>query len=357
MVTAAVVQMQLQTIHKSRAQTSDLLRLQVNPVIQLPRKRSSEDGSAVLRRDEDCFVPITALAERPHLIQLYITAISDDARVSQQSECIELLARSLAKQQGVYKCSSSDGPQYVCLQVSSQQVQVCQLLHWQHRGTTMNSMIETYGPYLQAMVHNIDRKDSDLCDEFLRHLRYYTLAFLPPLVIRSTLPFTLRMQVTSGTAGLTWVPVHLGPGDEQEIYNLNLRDKILMLQVETPDPNDRRHVQLRRRDGFTKESQFHRSAHIPDHQGMKLELMRVLFTMNVDEQCGQTLIHVSSPLWMVNKCGARVNVLLPSLDQSASHQTCLTAQACQVLHCEPCFTSEDETPRVRLLGCSGTAPN
>lgn len=104
--------------------TSQVLRLPVNPIIQLPRKGSGEEGCGVLRRDDECFLPITVLAEQPQLIRMYVTAVLDDQRVSQQSECIELISRDLARQQGVYQCNSSEGPQYFCLQVSSQEVQV-----------------------------------------------------------------------------------------------------------------------------------------------------------------------------------------------------------------------------------------
>lgn len=117
--------MQLQAItHKVGMNTSQVVRLPVNPVIQLPRKASCEEGCAVLRRDEECFLPITLLAEQPQLIRMYVTAVLDDQRVSQQSGCIELISRDLVGQQGVYQCNSSEGPQYVCLQVSSQEVQV-----------------------------------------------------------------------------------------------------------------------------------------------------------------------------------------------------------------------------------------
>lgn len=203
------------------------------------------------------------------------------------------------------------------------------------------------------MMHDVDSLDVYACDEFSKSLRYYTLSFLPPLIIRSTLPLPIHVNASSALATSKWVTVHLGPGDEQEICNMNIREKIIILQVGTPE-TAAHSVQLRRRDGFTKQYQFKVAGDdFSDDQGCHLKAMRMLFTVHVDEECGQTLITISSPLWIVNRCGARVSVLLSQIDKSILKRACIRDHDLQILDCEPCLNSEVETSKVNLLGFSG----
>lgn len=122
--------MQLQAkAFKFKTATANRPGLAINPVVQLPRKASSDDSGAVLRRGGQCFIPITTLAEQPCMIRMYVNAAVHDRNESvQQGECIELDSQDIARQQGVYQCTSFDGPQYVCLQVTSKpaQVRMCQ---------------------------------------------------------------------------------------------------------------------------------------------------------------------------------------------------------------------------------------
>lgn len=203
-------------------------------------------------------------------------------------------------------------------------------------------------------MHTVGSNDIHACDEFSKSLRYYTFSFLPALIIRSTLPSPIHIHVSSTVATSRSVAVHLRPGDEQEICHMNIREKTMILQFGTPETTARHSVQLRRCDGFTKQYQFKVARDDFSHdQGCHLNAIRVLFTVHVDEECGQTSIIISSPLWMLNKCGARVSVLLPPINRSVLNRICIRDQDLQVLDCEPCFASKPETSKVNLLGFSG----
>eukprot|EP00892_Ulva_mutabilis_P007518 jgi/Ulvmu1/5138/UM021_0155.1 len=304
-------------------------QLVLNPVMQLPRNYSGKDGCAALRRNEDCFLPITALAERPYLIRMYVTAASDDRnQILQESECIDLQSQDIHRQQGVYQCSSADGPQYVCLHISSQPV--------------------------QAMRHDISSRDNTTCDEFSTQLRVYTISFLPPLIIRSALPSSIHMKVSGATVASKWVVVDLGPGDEQEIYSINIREKYIIFRIEAPGSSMWQHVQLRRRHGFSKECQFPgANISFSDHHDSSLD-RRILFTVNIDETCGQTVVNVCSPIWVVNRCGVTVNVLLPHTDETASPYNCIDGRVPHSVECDPCLSSSIDASHLTLLGFSGS---
>lgn len=201
------------------------------------------------------------------------------------------------------------------------------------------------------MMHGLNHQESPVLDEFSRGLQCYTLSFLPPLIIRSSLPSPLRMEVTSGTMVSRWIPVHLGPGGEQEICSINIQEKSLILRLVRPGSSLPSHVQLRRRDGFTKECDVHAADERIGKGDAASNVMRVLFSVHVDMRSSQTLVSVSSPLWVVNKCGTRVHFMLPNLDPSASHLGCIGNQGPHVLSCETC--SMLEPSQIRLLGFPG----
>lgn len=203
----------------------------------------------------------------------------------------------------------------------------------------------------------MNSRDSHTCDELSRHLRSYTLSFLPPLLIRNALPSPIHMKVAGATVTSQWVTLDLGSGEEQEVCSINVRDKYLILRIRASGSITWRHLQLRRCDGFTKEFQFPGSHDTTGNaQEDTVDVMRVLFTVHVDEACGQTILSICSPIWVVNKCGVPVNVLLPSIGTAASLCSCMDSRLPQVLQSEPCLSSEVDTSKLSLLGFSGLSP-
>ena len=154
------IQVQVQPQAAAHARGRKLLGSQhLSPVFQLPMKgERTSDGKAQLNPGSECFLPLTALAEYAESIRIFVAADADvnDTRKF-QADCIELQSHDIRKQQGIYKCSSGDGPhgkqsRYLCLHITRQTVQVGSPLHahsWQPFSSMIAVLVVSFGKCLQ----------------------------------------------------------------------------------------------------------------------------------------------------------------------------------------------------------------
>lgn len=176
-------------------------------------------------------------------------------------------------------------------------------------------------------------------------LRAHTLEFLPPLVIRNTLPCALSFRLVRHASCPPSEVYTVKPGGKVELCCINVsKEKAVLLEVTLKGyahgkacsfvvsvPRQHRHVE-----------HVSRPEHLPDSPGFQ-----ALFTVAVDGPCGQMTIEATSPCWVLNKSGV-------PLDVSGAHEHNVLPRRgppMGTLHCPSTRGSEDVEMPV-LLGAA-----
>lgn len=201
------------------------------------------------------------------------------------------------------------------------------------------------------MTHELDEENEDLCNK-LQRLRFCTLEFVPPLIVLSTLPCAIHADVVAKDSASESVCFELKPGQNKEICGVNTGGKWLNFGVQIPGMS-RTEILLPRKDGFTKELQLRctSSANVQEHVGAS-NVLRMLFTVRVSD-CGQMHIDVFSPVWIMNKSGISIDVMIPKWQSFYQMGACLTQEDNDVVSCKPLHGNGQQT-QLQLLGYSGT---
>lgn len=205
--------------------------------------------------------------------------------------------------------------------------------------------------YVQAMTHELADEHDELCNK-LQQLQFCTLEFVPPLIVLSTLPCAIYADIVAKDSASDAICFELKPGQNQEICGVNTGGKWLNFGVRIPGMH-RTEILLPRKDGFTKELQLHStsSSDGQDHSGAS-DALRMLFSVRVSEW-GQMHIDVFSPVWIMNKSGISIDVMIPnrrSLYQIGG--ACATQEDIDVVSCKPLHATGEQT-QLQLLGYSG----
>ena len=201
------------------------------------------------------------------------------------------------------------------------------------------------------MTHELSDENDELCNK-LQRLQFCTLEFVPPLIVLSTLPCAIYADVVAKDSASDAIRFELNPGQNQEVCGVNTGGKWLNFGVRIPGMC-RTEIFLPRKDGFTKELQLHStsSSNGQDHSGAS-DALRMLFSVRVSE-CGQMYIDVVSPVWIMNKSGISIDVMIPtwrSFYQMGG--ACLTQEDIDVVACKPLHATGEQT-QLQLLGYSG----
>lgn len=203
---------------------------------------------------------------------------------------------------------------------------------------------------MQAMTHELGDENDDLCNK-LQQLQFCTFEFVPPLIVTSALPCTISADIVARDSTDS-VCFELKPGQCQEICAVNTGCKWLNFGVQVPGMR-RTEVSLPRKDGFTKELQLHsvRGVEEDDCNGGTTNAVRMLFSTRVAD-CGQIQIDIFSPVWIMNKSGISIDVMIPRWQTFYTNSTCLTQEESDVVSCQPAQAA-DEQPKLQMLGYSG----
>lgn len=168
---------------------------------------------------------------------------------------------------------------------------------------------------------------------------FYTITFLPPLVINNTLPCALTLTVTNRSATAP-KPATIQPGCSIEVYHINVaREKALLLDVFPPGCTTPHHVALPRR---------HQSREEVAVEGCSgAQQFRALFVALVDPQCGQVTVEVSSSCWLMNKTGLPIEAATkhPSMVQRSADEAIVMCPSTRDRH-----AAADEMEAPILLG-------
>ena len=156
-----------------------------------------------------------------------------------------------------------------------------------------------------AVSINKDDKQANV-----KPLRAFSLSFLPPLIIRNTLPCALRFKLgvhnTCEAATKRDPAMVIAPGASLELCCINVsKEKALIFHIFPPDAEkESTEVSLLRQNRHTQQMDIAARGRRTTNQST----FRVLFTVTIDMQCGQMTVEASSPCWVVNKSGLPLEV-------------------------------------------------
>ena len=100
----------------------------LSPVYQLPLRgeRDSSGKPGKLEQGEDCFLPLTMLAEYAQHVSIFVAAGEDQSESQRFSaDSIELSSANLGRHQGIHECSIAQGRHFLCLNITKDKAQVC----------------------------------------------------------------------------------------------------------------------------------------------------------------------------------------------------------------------------------------
>jgi hypothetical protein len=204
---------------------------------------------------------------------------------------------------------------------------------------------------LQAMTHEVDEENDELCKE-LQKMQFYTLEFLPPLTVKSALPISLFVEIMCKDATDRGLSFELRPGQRKEICSINTRSKILCFSICVYPASSRIDVQLPRKDGFTKE------VHVPARSGTHdanaaPDALRMLFCTRISA-CGQTRVEVFSPVWIMNKSCVSIDVMIPRWQSVGQRAACMAQLEDDIVFCKSLHkAAAGDSSQLQLLGYSG----
>jgi hypothetical protein len=198
------------------------------------------------------------------------------------------------------------------------------------------------------MTHELDEENVELCRK-LQKLQFYTLEFVPPLIVTSTLPCAIHADIVARDITSDPVLFELNPGQHKEVCDVNTGGKWLNFGVRVSGMR-RTEILLPRKDGFSKEMQLHCTGSASGDGCAADAQMRILFTVCVSE-CGQVHIDVFSPVWIMNRSSISIDVMMPRWRSVYQMGTCLTEEDNDVVSCKPWH--ESKHAQLQLLGYSG----
>jgi hypothetical protein len=132
-------------------------------------------------------------------------------------------------------------------------------------------------------------------------LKAYTLEFLPPLVVKNTLPCEMRFRLPMLGLGLGPEAIFtVKPGDKVEICSMNIsKEKDVAFELFPPDTQKPIALLLPKRDRYAQ--QLH--ADVQPVGCFAQPGFRAVIVVTVDARCGQMTVEASSPCWVYNKSG------------------------------------------------------
>jgi hypothetical protein len=156
---------------------------------------------------------------------------------------------------------------------------------------------------MQGMGHNSKTKGASNLEAH----RFLTLVFQPPLIVKNSLPCSLRVRLgLKNSQSPSSELKSIAPGHSIDVYSLNIRrEKVVTLEVFPPGSTQSKIVSL------PKSHHHCEPVNVPvgdSPGGPCQDDFRAVILVSVDEACDQMVLEALSPCWLLNKTGLPIEV-------------------------------------------------
>jgi hypothetical protein len=177
---------------------------------------------------------------------------------------------------------------------------------------------------------------------------FFTLVFQPPLIIKNSLPCSLRVRSAPKGCQSPSEPESIAPGHSINVYSINIRrEKAVTIEVFPPGAAAQSKIIT-----LPKSHHHCEPVNIPvdgSHGGACQDDFRAVITVSVDEACDQMILEALSPCWLLNKTGLPIEVWSGCQSVVKGVQSNVCSFVCKSTRSRP-LSSELEKPI--LLGHS-----
>jgi hypothetical protein len=208
------------------------------------------------------------------------------------------------------------------------------------------------------MTQGMDMTDAKGRED-LQQLQFYSLSFVPPLVLRNSLPTNLCVQAMCKSVGTDSPEFEIEAGASLEVCHISLsREKALILKARFPDEDAVSSVQvvLPKSDRYTTEVTISRSSGSDDSDDRNKTPSRVIFSVHIDPQCGKMFVDIFCAIWLVNRCGVAIDVMTSTRTRHRCSTACIDGGADEIVRCKSTHLKTSADPQdFMLLGYSGSS--